>query len=109
MARVRFKEHTYFEGVSYALNSVVDLPDETVKALGDSVEEADDRDIEQETRELAEGDPDRRTERAVRREPDDAQDIPDAVRDNDFEDAKEAKALGIPPVNKMVKDAPRKK
>lgn len=111
MARVRFREHTYFEGVSYALNSVVDLDSKTIKALGDSVEPADDRDIEQENREVAEGDVDVRAEKTVQREADDAQDIPDAARDNDFEAeaTQEAKALGAAPTNKMVEKAPKKK
>ncbi len=111
MTRVRFVELTYFEGVSYALNSVVDLDDKTISPLGNSVVPADDRDIEQENREVAEGDVDVRAEKTVRREPGDAQDIPDAARDNDFEAeaTQGAKALGAAPTNKMVEKAPKKK
>ncbi len=44
-------------------------------------------------------------------EPDDAQDIPDATRDYDADAkaAKEAKAFGKAPTNKMVKNAPKTK
>jgi hypothetical protein len=109
MPRVRFTASTLFEGVSYAQNQVVDLPKDAVKALGDSVEQADDRDIDAETRDLSEGDPDRRAERDVHREPGDAQDIPDAVRDNDSEDTHEAKALGQAPHDKMLRKPTVKK
>jgi hypothetical protein len=112
MARVRFVESTLFEGVSYAKNQVVDLSDKAIRALGDSVEAADDRDVEEENRNVADADPDARTEHTVTREPDDAQDIPDAVRDNDAEEGvapTTEKSIDQPGVNKMVNKPSKKK
>jgi len=121
MARVRFVSPTFFGDVSYAKNQVVDLPNDTVQALGDSVERADDRDIEEEVEENLSTvvDPNTRTELDVNREPGDAQDIPDALRDEEENARQEAQARDLeqakanaedhPQVNKQVQNAPRKK
>lgn len=70
-------------------------------------EAADDCDIMEVNRNVAEADPDSRTEHTETRESGDAQDISDANRDNDKEDA-QAKPLGNPSHSKLVTMAPEK-
>jgi hypothetical protein len=73
-----------------------------VKALGDSVERADDRDIEEEARSNDAADPDERKQRDVHSELGDAQDIPDTARANDAKAKadEEAKAIAKAPANR---------
>jgi hypothetical protein len=96
--------------VRYAQNQVVDLPAETMRVLGNSVERADDRDIEEEARTNDAGDPAERKQRDVHSEPGDAQDSPDVARANDAKARaeEEAKALASAPINKMVKGVKNK-
>lgn len=106
--RMRFVSPTVYGGVSYAQNEVVALSDEDVRALGDTVEAADDVDVEDEAQKVADEttNPDTRTEAAmVTKQPDDAQDVPDALRDEQANLAteKKAKSLDAAPTNKMVK------
>jgi hypothetical protein len=135
MARVRFVSPTFYDGVSYAQNQVVDLSDDAVKALGDSVERADDVNVEETAEKLADqtADPDTRAELDVHHEPGDAQDVPDALRDEaaNLKQGEEAvspsrdanvtvdllrvnpktdkKSVDKPTENKMVNRAPTKK
>lgn len=116
MARVRFTAPTFFGGVSYAKHQVVDLPKDAVNALGDSVEPADDRDVEAEVDEKLSHvvDPNTRAELDVKREPGDAQDVPDALRDEEENarreaEAQETKQVENAPRNKQVNQAPKKK
>jgi hypothetical protein len=96
--------------VRYAQNQVVDLPDETMRVLGNSSKRADDRDIEEEARSNDAADPDERKQRDVHSEPGDAQDIPDTARANDAKAKadEEAKAIAKAPANKMIKGAKNK-
>ena len=111
--RVRFVSPTMYDGVSYAQNQVVELSDADRKALGDSVEAADDTDVEEEARDLASDAPtaDIRQDAAmVTHQPGDAQDVPDALRDEqaNAEAAKKAKAIESAPKNKAVTSADKK-
>lgn len=111
--RVRFVSPVLYGGVSYAQNQVVDLDDKAVDGLGDLVEAADDVDVDRESDRLMSEAPDldARREADIKSEPGDAQDVPDALRDEQAnnEATKRAKALGAAPTNKMVENAPKKK
>jgi hypothetical protein len=91
--------------VRYAQNQVVDLPDETMRVLGNSSKRADDRDIEEEARFYDAGDPAERKQCHAHSEPGNAQNSPDVARANDAKakDEEEAKALARALVNKLVK------
>lgn len=106
MPRVRFISPTSYNGVSYAQNQVVKLSDEDVRALGSSVEKADDVDVEEAADELSQGvlDPDERRELDIKSEPGDAQDVPDALRDEQAN----AKMATQAKKDKMVKGAKNK-
>jgi hypothetical protein len=110
MPRKRFTAPALYDVVSYAQNQVVELSDDDVRALGDSLEDADDRDVEKEARDAAanEADPDARTELAnITHREGDAQDVPDALRDEEANRAnrqRQAKVIGSAPRNKMVRE-----
>jgi hypothetical protein len=99
--------------VSYARNQVVGASEEAAKAIGDTVEAADDVDVNKESDRLMDEAPgvDARHEADVRSEPGDAQDVPDALRDEQANQAarREAKAVGNAPVNKQVENAEKNK
>jgi hypothetical protein len=93
--------------VSYAQNQVVEVSEEAAIALADTVEAADDVDVDKESDRLMGEAPDvdARREADVRSEPGDTQDVPDALRDEQANAAarKGAKSLEAAPTNKMVK------
>jgi hypothetical protein len=95
--------------VSYAQNQIIEVSEEAARALGDNLEAADDVDVDKELDRLMDEAPDvdARREADVRSEPGDAQDVPEALRDEQANAVarKGAKSLEPAPTNKMVKDS----